>query len=284
MNKKITVKITMIVIIAMILTVPSTVLQISQAQISQSDQNTILSKHNSERSAVGVQPLTWSNSLATQSQDYANQLSTGGYVCNGSSCANNIPHGASNENLAWGSPGYPVSSMVQGWANEKSAYDGQPIPSGYSPAGHYTAMVWQNTHEVGCGFVATGQIDILVCRYNPAGNIVGQMPYGNTNQAVTDNETTFVPNEGVAGGENSGVNNGGDSGGSGSGDSGGSGSGDSGGSGSGDSGGSGSGDSGGSGSGDSGGSGSGDSGGSGSGDSGGSGSGDSGGSGSEGGN
>ena len=74
--------------------------------------------------------------------------------------------------------------MVQGWANEKSAYDGQPIPSGYSPAGHYTAMVWQNTHEVGCGFVATGQIDILVCRYNPAGNIVGQMPYGNTNRLL----------------------------------------------------------------------------------------------------
>ena len=56
-----------------ILTVPSTMLQISQAQISQSDQNTILSMHNDERKEVNSPPLTWSNNLATQSQDYANQ-------------------------------------------------------------------------------------------------------------------------------------------------------------------------------------------------------------------
>ena len=208
-------KIAIIIIMAGTLTVSPMILQISQAQLSASAQNTILSKHNSERSAVGVQPpvqpLTWSNSLATQAQAYANQLSTGGYVCNGSSCVKDIPHGAANENLAWGSPGYPISSMVQGWANEKSQYDGQPIPPGYSPAGHYTAMVWQNTQEIGCGFVAPGQIDILVCRYNPAGNIIGQMPYGNTNQAVADDESTFGPNEDVVGAGDTGVDSSGDS-------------------------------------------------------------------------
>ena len=67
MNKKISVKITIIVIMTVILTVPSTMLQISQAQISQSDQNTILSMHNVERKEVSSPPLTWSNSLATQS-------------------------------------------------------------------------------------------------------------------------------------------------------------------------------------------------------------------------
>lgn len=214
------VKIAIVIIMAGILTVSPMMLQISQAQLSASAQSTILSKHNSERSAVGVQPLTWSNSLATQAQDYANQLSTGGYVCNGSSCVNDIPHGAANENLAWGSPGYPVSSMVQGWANEKSQYNGQPIPSGYSPAGHYTAMVWQNTQEIGCGFVATGQIDILVCRYNPAGNIVGQMPYGNANQAVADDESTLGLDQGTAQTEGSGVDNTGTAGVDSSGDSG----------------------------------------------------------------
>lgn len=195
-----------------ILTVSPMMLQISQAQLSASAQSTILSKHNSERSAVGVQPLTWSNSLATQAQAYANQLSTGGYVCDGSSCVKDIPHGAANENLAWGSPGYPVSSMVQGWASEKSQYDGQPIPPGYSPAGHYTAMVWQNTQEIGCGFVAPGQIDILVCRYNPAGNIIGQMPYGNTNQAVADDESTLGLNDDVGGAQDTGVDSSGDAG------------------------------------------------------------------------
>ena len=104
MNMKISVKITMIVIMTVILTVPPTMLQISQAQPSASDQNTILSLHNNERSAVGNPPLTWSDNLATQSQDYANQLSIMGLVCNAKQC-NRTPHGASNENLAGGSPG-----------------------------------------------------------------------------------------------------------------------------------------------------------------------------------
>ena len=209
MNKKISVKITIIVIMTVILTVPSTMLQISQAQISQSDQNTILSMHNVERKEVSSPPLTWSNSLATQSQDYANQLSTMGLVCNAQQC-DQTPHGARNENLAGGSPGTSIATHVQGWADEKSDYNGQPIPSGNNPAGHYTAMVWQNTKEIGCGFTSTDQMNFLVCRYNPPGNFVGEMPYGNANQAVTDDETTFVPNEGVAGSEDTGVNNGGD--------------------------------------------------------------------------
>jgi len=117
-------------------------LQISQAQISQSDQNTILNMHNNERSAVGSPPLTWSNSLATQSQSYANQLSTIGLVCNAQQC-DQTPHGALNENLAGGSPCTSITTHVQGGANEKSQYNGQPIPPGNNPAGHYTAMVWQ---------------------------------------------------------------------------------------------------------------------------------------------
>ena len=63
-------------------TLPSTILQISQAQLSSSNQNTILSAHNNERSAVGSPHLTWSNSLATEAQNYANQLASEGYVCN----------------------------------------------------------------------------------------------------------------------------------------------------------------------------------------------------------
>ena len=182
MNKKISVKITIILIMTVILTVPSTMLQISQAQISQSDQNTILSMHNDERKEVNSPPLTWSSNLATQSQDYANQLSTMGLVCNAQQC-DQTPHGASNENLAGGSPGTSIATHVQGWADEKSDYNGQPIPSGNNPAGHYTAMVWQNTKEIGCGFTSTDQMNFLVCRYNPPGNFVGEMPYGNANQA-----------------------------------------------------------------------------------------------------
>jgi hypothetical protein len=38
-------------------------------------------------------------------------------------------------------------------------------------------MVWQDTQEIGCGFASSGQMDFLVCRYNPPGNLPGQTPY-----------------------------------------------------------------------------------------------------------
>ena len=62
MYNKISVKITMILIMTAALAVPSSVLQLSHAQGDL--QNTILNTHNQERAAVGVAPLTWSDSLA----------------------------------------------------------------------------------------------------------------------------------------------------------------------------------------------------------------------------
>ena len=69
--------------------------------------------------------------------------------------------GATNENLAWGSVGYPASDLVQSWINEKSRYDGNPVPPGGGPAGHETAIVWHSTGEVGCGTSRGAQIEIL---------------------------------------------------------------------------------------------------------------------------
>lgn len=98
---KVSLTIPIFIFVAAILTGPTTLLQISQAQINSSAQNSILSIHNNERSAVGVQPLTWSNSLASASQNYANQLASQGFSCM-QTCNPDIPHGATNENLAWG--------------------------------------------------------------------------------------------------------------------------------------------------------------------------------------
>jgi hypothetical protein len=40
--------------------------------------------------------------------------------------------------------------------------------------GHYTQLIWPTTREVGCA-VAKGQgNDVLVCRYAPAGNVLGE--------------------------------------------------------------------------------------------------------------
>jgi hypothetical protein len=151
--------------------------------------------HNQERAVVRVPPLTWSSSLAAEAQGYANTLASRGYVCAFENCNTKLPHGASNENLAWGSVGYPLADMVQSWINEKSRYDGSPVPPGGGPAGHYTAMVWHSTREVGCGTSSGAQIEILVCRYNPPGNFEGEVPFGGGAQAVGTEENGAPPVE-----------------------------------------------------------------------------------------
>ena len=176
MYKKVPKGLALILYITIFLTVLSYMVQISQAQSKTDLENTMLNIHNQERAAVGVQPLTWSNSLATDSQSWANHLTTLGLVCDDQRC-DATPHGAKNENIASGVAGLnsPVE-LAQLWADEKSKYDdGQRSGPGI---GHYTAMVWQNTHEVGCGFSSAGGMDFLVCRYSPPGNIPGQTPFG----------------------------------------------------------------------------------------------------------
>ena len=72
MYNKISVKITMILIMTAALAVPSSVLQLSHAQGDL--QNTIMNTHNQERAAVGVPPLTWSDTLAAHAQPWADKV------------------------------------------------------------------------------------------------------------------------------------------------------------------------------------------------------------------
>jgi pathogenesis-related protein 1 len=189
MYRKVSKEIILILLLAAFLIVPSSVVQLSHAQPNQNMRD-VLDIHNRERAAVGVAPLTWSNSLAAEAQNWANHLATLGIVCNTAGCKPVPPHGANNENIALG-PVFPAefgrtspAEYAQMWADEKVKYNaGQHSGLGI---GHYTAMVWKDTREVGCGFVAGavpdelgrgGGTDFLVCRYNPPGNIPGQTPF-----------------------------------------------------------------------------------------------------------
>jgi uncharacterized membrane protein YgcG len=227
MDKKVSIKIIVILFAAAILTVPSSMLQISHAQSTKALQD-VLAIHNRERDAVKNPALTWSNSLASQAQGYADQLSSQGYVCNGSNgnldvCRTAapykyLPHGASNENLAWGSVGYSIDQMVQGpqysWVSEKSNYNAQTNTC-TGVCGHYTAMIWGGTTNVGCGTSSGAQIEILVCRYDPPGNMEGQTPFSQrAAQAVGEEDSTLAlpPQEGVGGGDGGDTSGGGDGG------------------------------------------------------------------------
>src|SRR5215210_5778740 len=201
MNGKLSIIISVILVTAAILTVQSSsssMLQISYAQTRQIDatsQNTILDIHNRERAAVGVPPVTWSDSLATDAQawaDYIVSLNLRWDLCgqDSSQCPPHVPAqqnpNGNGESIAWSSDP-SVAALAESWAKEKSNYvPGTPIEQSFgypnNVYGHYTAMVWSNTTQIGCG-MAQQTINahiwsILVCRYAPGGNWIGVVPYG----------------------------------------------------------------------------------------------------------
>lgn len=139
--------------------------------------NSILAVHNQERAAVGVPPLVWSNDLASGAQTWAQNLATSGEFAHDP----NRPSGV-GENIAGFNPSLGVSAPGEGqslWVDEKKDWHGGVLTAeNWYPTGHYTQMIWKNTQEVGCG-IASGSghpFDILVCRYSPPGNFLGQAP------------------------------------------------------------------------------------------------------------
>jgi pathogenesis-related protein 1 len=184
MNGKLSIIISVILVTAAILTVQSpssSMLQSSYAQsrMDATSQNTILDIHNRERAAVGVPPLTWSDSVAAGAQAWAdNMLSTNVFQHSTLEQLN-----GQGENMVAGmGANYPLLELIQGWVNEKQYYHGQPIEgtmgAPYATYGHYTQMVWNSTTEIGCGYATNDQSTYFVCRYSPGGNWIGQTAYG----------------------------------------------------------------------------------------------------------
>lgn len=173
----------------------------SVVQASGVDQNTILAMHNRERAAVRTPDLVWSNSLAANAETWLLKLvnENGGNlepppgktkmmqhdpVNTGKTCT--LGPACQGENLAFasvGSTGGPpvapsVEQLVGGWVAESHNPHAE---------NHYTQMVWKDTNEVGCatatvrqGMTSDGWHNVgtyLVCRYSPAGNLIGAPAY-----------------------------------------------------------------------------------------------------------
>ena len=135
--------------------------------------SSILTVHNQERAAVGVPPLTWSDTLAASARAWAQHLATSGEF-------KHSPDTSYGENIAGYILDGGVSAPGEGqskWVDEKSKY--VPGTPASSDTGHYTQMVDKQSTEVGCG-TATGDghpFSILVCQYLPPGNWNGKPPY-----------------------------------------------------------------------------------------------------------
>ncbi|HIK32469.1 MAG TPA: SCP-like extracellular [Oscillatoriales cyanobacterium M59_W2019_021] len=133
----------------------------------------ILNAHNQYRAEVDVPPLSWSDALASDAQEWADYLASLGRLQH----SENTGQG---ENLWMGTSGfYSYTDMVEAWGEEQQYFIGGTFPDvsstgDWSDVGHYTQMVWRETTAVGCGIATAEGNNILVCRYSPPGNFMGE--------------------------------------------------------------------------------------------------------------
>lgn len=136
-------------------------------------QDVVLAIHNRERAAVNSAPLRWSADLARDAGYWADRLAASGV----------LRHDTSNrtqgENLWMGTRGaYRIEEMVAGWTNEKVPLRRmRSWQDDFHSVGHYTQMIWAGTTAVGCALSKGRSFDVLVCRYDPPGNVWNQSPY-----------------------------------------------------------------------------------------------------------
>ncbi len=141
---------------------------------------TMLAGHTGARAAIGLPPLIWDESLVATARAYAEQMAR----------TRRFAHapqpqgpGREGENLWNGTrDAYRYEEMIGHWVAEKRDFVNGVTPA-FSRTGkwqdvsHYTQIVWRNTTRVGCAMASNKRDDYLVCRYSPAGNVVGERSY-----------------------------------------------------------------------------------------------------------
>ncbi len=143
------------------------------AQRAPSFEQRLLGVHNAERARLGIASLTWSPVLAGQAKVWADDLARRGVF------EHSKDRQGAGENLWMGTSGhYQPEAMIGAFIGEKQYFRSGKFPEvsttgRWQDVGHYTQLIWPTTQELGCA-VATGNgRDVLVCRYLPAGNMIG---------------------------------------------------------------------------------------------------------------
>ena len=134
----------------------------------------LLSAHNRERARLGIASLAWNDRLAAEAQQWANSLARR------RAFEHSRGRRGIGENLWTGTAGaYSPEEMIGGFIDEARWFRPGKFPdvsrSGkWADVGHYTQLIWPATREVGCALARGRADDVLVCRYWPAGNVMGQ--------------------------------------------------------------------------------------------------------------
>lgn len=137
----------------------------------------LLQAHNAARTAVKAPPLSWDPVLADDAMVWAKHLAATSKFEHDSQAGRNPRQG---ENLWMGTKGaYSHAEMAASWVDEKQYFRAGTFPKvsstgNWADVGHYTQVIWKNTTSMGCAIASNASDDYLVCRYAPAGNVLGQ--------------------------------------------------------------------------------------------------------------
>jgi uncharacterized protein YkwD len=142
-------------------------------------QSVMMRAHNQTRAKVGAPGLLWSEELAMDAANYARLMARTRRFGHDSQSGNRERQG---ENLWMGTRNaYDHMDMINSWVEEDryfkpGRFPENSITGNWSDIGHYTQIIWPTTRRVGCALANNDQWDYLVCRYSPAGNVMGRDP------------------------------------------------------------------------------------------------------------
>ena len=146
----------------------SAMVHLSLAQSSPKD---YVDSHNAARAKVGVQPITWNETVAAYAKRYANSRLA-------AHCDMKHSGGPYGENLAEGYGSMSGSDAVAFWLTEKPNYDHNSNSCVGGECLHYTQIVWGGSVHLGCARVlCKNGWWFVTCNYYPPGNIEGERPF-----------------------------------------------------------------------------------------------------------
>jgi pathogenesis-related protein 1 len=148
------------------------------SKFTAADRKAMVTSHNAARSAVGVAPLKWSRELAAFAQKWADHIASTNCVAQHRPGNAEWPRPYGEEVYGGKGPTAGPAEAFTMWESSKKFYNGQPVSATDLRAANYTQLVWSTTTQVGCGkAVCKDGTVIVICNYDPKGNIVGQKPY-----------------------------------------------------------------------------------------------------------
>ncbi|XP_013206605.1 peptidase inhibitor 16 [Microtus ochrogaster] len=150
--------------------------------LTEDEKETMVELHNFYRAQVSppasdMLQMRWDDHLAAFAKAYAQKCVWG----------HNKERGRRGENLfAITDEGMDVPLAVGNWFEEREHYNLSTATCDPGQmCGHYTQVVWSKTERIGCGShfceslhgVEEANIHLLVCNYEPPGNVKGRKPY-----------------------------------------------------------------------------------------------------------